>query len=209
VIIFALSLIFLIFVPGKNYFHNYKDFYPELGAVCESDGFKTLIMQEIDDADWTDHPDEDLWRKPESDSMSYQIIPILRDGQWRHAEKYAHLANLVTHVPHVRSIILAKIGGRTVLKPHCLPDNSMPSNSAPSDSAPSNSAPSHSTMRISTPLSVPSPNINKCGVWTKGDIRPLDSTVMYDAGKLHSVFNSRKAPAIVLLLDVDRPKKNS
>jgi hypothetical protein len=121
--------------------------------------------------------------------MSYQIIPVLMMGKWKHQEKYPHLAALAQN-SKIRSLILARVGKKTALKPHRLWG-----------------ALANTTLRVSTPLSTPSPNINKCGIWTKGDTRPLALTSMYDTSQLHSMFNSRRRPAIVLLIDLERPKK--
>lgn len=120
------------------------------------------------------------------ESNELRIIPILSNGMWKHQHKYPQLSNLV-HIADIQSLTIAKIEPNTVLKPRTFKD---PDN-----------------IRISTSLDVPSSSLNKCGVWTKGDMRPLDSTVMYDANNLHSMFNSRKTPAIILIIDMIRPKK--
>jgi hypothetical protein len=185
VIIFTICIIFLIFAPRKRTFYDYNDYFPELKSVCENDQYKSLLLQEIDESDWEDHPGEQFV----SDNMSYKIIPVLMMGNWKHQEKYPQLATLAQN-PKIRSLILAKIGKKTALKPHRLWGSL-----------------ANTTMRVSIPLSIPSPNINKCGVWTKGDTRPLALTSMYDTSQLHSMFNSRVRPAIVLLIDLERPKK--
>lgn len=101
------------------------------------------------------------------------------DGKW----KIPNPPNIA-----VRAMYVARLGPVSVLKP------------TKSDTP---------HMRVMIPIQVPSENLNRCGIWVKGDFRPLDSVVMFDPNNMHATFNSRKMPATYIVVDLDRPKSIS
>lgn len=170
VVVFVLCVVFLIFAPSKTVFYPHKDYY-NISDICGG-AFKDNIMKNV--TEWDD--DSDMCR---AEGMEYHTIKLY-DGEWKTPfESRIDLRG-------VKSITLAKLGARSILKPF-------------------KQETEH--MQIMTPISVPSENINKCGVWVDGDFRPLDTTVMFDPTRIMSVFNSRKLPATYLIIHMKRPKK--
>lgn len=188
-IVICLSLV--IFAPCDKVFFT-KDTYPILNVL--SDAMQLHLIKDdvkkIEGSHFVEYPDPDMWRF--NSSSSYGIYPFYMFGRFfkENIKRCADTFSIAHYVPHAHTMAFVRLGPKSVLKVHK-----------------SWKEVANITYRCVLGLDIPANDLHACGIWVQGNAKKIEENkwVIFDASRLHSMFNKQSKPCYMLMFDLTRP----
>ena len=190
IILIVLCTSLAIFAPKNKSFYD-RNIYPELELISDP-----MHMQLISDDlalvlnNFIEYPDKEMWKYNES--SHYEMFPFYMFGQFFRVNlnKCPDTFKLAHNIPYIRSMAFIKIKSKSVLKVH----NNWKDIS-------------NETFKCFLGVSVPTSDVNMCGVWVEGDAKKIEENkwLIFDSSKKHSIYNKHTKDCYMLMFDIQRP----
>ena len=190
IVIFILIISLVIFAPKSKNFYNCKDTYPRLHVIASEANLKS-IRKDIESIDeWINYYGMDLWC---NDASEFKIFPVYMNKKYisKNADKCPNLLKQVQILPNVKNIFFGKFKAQSQLN-EWREYNKMVND----------------TLRCVIGLKTKTFGNKRVNIWINGEIKNINTgtTLIMDHSKKNSIFNETKEDAVVLFIDIDRPK---
>lgn len=193
--------IYKTYILQDNKFYNYKDVYPELGAINKNNA---KIMAELDNLldneIWLDWKENNLYENNIINGK-WKIIPLFGFGVWctKNCKQFPTLYNILTKIPRLKLAIISKLKSGMKIIPHYGWGKH-----------------SNYVLRCHYGLKLKESVDGSRGNYVSVKNNPYDKEeeiqhhklhdwIVFDDSKLHYAENNSGEDRIVLILDLDRP----